>query len=311
MKKLFKKKQPDIPRRRMVTDEVKKPSNPQATFKRNRTLTGSTSNRFKATDTNQSDFESPRVHVHHLTHQRRRIFSILLIVIMSIAVLFLILSNFTATTSISMSDVSISKTIDNSIYEKTIQEYMDINPMSRFHFVLDQSSLTAYVSSKLPEVISVEQKGVVSPGMTNFVVTMRKPVAGWRINDKQYYVDSKGIPFERNYFAAPDVQIVDNSGASPQNGGAIASKRFLSFVGRVVALSKANGYTVTQAILPADTTRQLGVKLKEVNYLVKLSIDRPAGEQVEDMDRALKHFIAQGRNLTYIDVRVSGKAFFK
>jgi len=308
---LFKKKQSDIPRRRLVKDEIQKPGNPQAVFKRNRTLTGSTSNRFKSTETNQADFESPRAHVHHLTHQRRHIFSILLIVMLSITALFLILSNFTATASISMSDVSISKSINNSIYEKAILNYMEINPMSRFHFVLDQSALTDYVSSILPEVVSVKQKGVVSPGMTNFVITMRKPVAGWQINDKQYYVDSKGIPFERNYYASPGVQIVDNSGASLQSGTAIASKRFLSFVGRVVSLSSANGYTVTQAILPADTTRQLEVKLKEVSYLVKLSIDRPAGEQVEDMARALKHFTSQGRSLNYLDVRVSGKAFFK
>lgn len=311
MSLLKKKQSSDIPRRRLVRDDIQKPSNPQAVFKRNRTLTGSSSSRFKSMNTNQADFESPRAHVHHLTHQRRRVFSILFIVVLSISVLFLVLNNFTATASISLSDVSISKSVSSSVYEETIQEYMDINPMSRFHFVLNQSALTDYVASKLPEVVSVEQKGASSLGTADFMITMRKPVAGWQINDKQYYVDSKGIPFERNYYSAPDVQIIDNSGVSLRAGTAVASKRFLSFVGRVVSLSKANGYTVTQAILPVDTTRQLEIKLKEVSYLVKLSIDRPAGEQVEDMSRAIKHFTAQGKNLSYIDVRVSGKAFFK
>lgn len=309
---LFKKKQIDTPRRRLADNDAQKPNDSRAVFKRNRTLTGSTSSKLNVANVNQSNFESPRAHIHHLADKRRRVFSILSILLLSIIALFLILSNFTAKAAIGLQDVSVSKEVDYSIYEKSIQDYLDINPMSRFHFILNQSALSDYVSSKLPEVMSVEQKGTANFfGTTNFVINMRKPVAGWRINDKQYYVDSKGIPFERNYFASPDVQIVDNSGITPNTGGAVASKRFLSFVGKVVSLSKSNGYTVTQAILPANTTRQLEVKVKEASYSVKLSIDRPAGEQVEDMARALRYFIGNGRKLTYIDVRVSGKAFYK
>ena len=306
---LFKnKKQTDIPRRRSAAiREVKTTDISSDTFKRNRTLTGTSSSKLNI----NTELDSPRSHAHKLANQRRKVFSVLLIVIGSIIFLGLIIVNFTASSNIIISDAAISKTVDTSIYQKSIQDYMDINPMSRFHFLLDQSALTDYMSSILPEVESVEQKGVTGPGNTNFVIIMRKPVAGWQINDKQYYVDSKGIPFERNYFSAPDVQIVDNSGASLQTGTAIASKRFLSFIGRIVSLSKARGYTVTQASLPANTTRELEIKLKEGDYLVKLSIDRPAGEQIEDMARAVQYFTSHGKILSYIDVRVSGKAFYK
>lgn len=311
---LFKKKQSNIPRRRATDDGDRshiETKTPQMVFKRNRTLTGTKSNNFRSAANVKSDFESPRVHVHHLTRQRRIVFNALLIVLLSVALIFLLLNNFTASAAIGLSDTSISKPVDNNLYEKAIQEYLDINPMNRFHFALDQSALSAYVSSKLPEVASVEQKNSVGPGVTRFAITMRKPVAGWRIENKQYYVDSMGISFEQNYFSAPEVLIVDNSGASLEKGTAIASKRFLSFVGRVVALSKASGYTVNQATLPIDTTRQLEIKLKEVDYIVKLSIDRPAGEQVEDMARSIKYLAVQGKALSYIDVRVSGKAFYK
>jgi len=310
---LFKKKQSNIPRRRAAISEIKIQSEtPQAIFKRNRTLTGTKSNNFGTTANIKADFESPRAHVHHLTHQRRLVSGALLIVLLSTISLFLILDNFTASVMVSVSDTAISRSVDDALYTKIIQEYLDINPMSRFHFLLSEQSLTSYVSSKLPEISSVEQKSTVGPGKTSFGLTMRKPVAGWQIDNKQYYVDSKGIPFERNYFSAPEVLIIDSSGASSlQKGTAIASKRFLSFVGRVVSLSKASGYTVTQAILPIDTTRQLEIKLKEVSYSVKLSIDRPAGEQIEDMSRSIKYLSARGRTPGYIDVRVSGKAFYK
>jgi len=227
------------------------------------------------------------------------------------ALLWTLINNFTATVIVSVPSMAISKPVDSSYYGKVIQEYLNINPMSRLHFLLDQSALTTYVSSKLPEVLTVVQQNMIGIGETNFAITMRIPVAGWMINGKQYYVDSKGIPFEKNYFLVPTVQIVDNSGTPPQTGTAIASNRFLSFVGRVVSLAKASGYTVTQAILPVNTTRELEIRFKENNFLVKLSIDRPVGEQVEDMGRAVQYFISHGQTPNYIDVRVSGKAFFE
>jgi hypothetical protein len=140
---------------------------------------------------------------------------------------------------------------------------------------------------------------------------MRKPVAGWKIDNKQYFVDAKGVAFERNYYGNPTVQIVDDSGAVLQQGTTVASNRFLGFVGRIVALSKDRGYIVSQAILPAGTTRQLEVKIQDVGPLVKLSIDRPAGEQVEDMGRALVFLAGRGQSPAYVDVRVSGKAFYQ
>lgn len=308
--KLFKKKQSNIPRRRLVERETSTPTSSDI-FRRNRTLTGTTSNHLGSANT-KSDLESPRTHVHHLTTKRQKVFSILVVVIASAVFLWLLVSNFTATVAVSASSsVAMSKPIGSTRYQKVIQEYLNVNPMSRVHFLLDQSALTAYVSNELPEVSSVAWQDMVGIGKTNYVITMRIPVAGWKIDDKQYYVDSKGVSFELNYFSAPAVQIVDNSGILPQTGTAIASNRFLGFIGRVVALAKASGYTVTQAVLPSGTTRELEVRLKDSNFLVKLSIDRPAGEQVEDMVSAVRYFTSRGQIPNYIDVRVSGKVFYK
>lgn len=305
----FKKKKSDLPRRRLTGSDVTTASSSDI-FRRNRTLTGTTSDRLASIDS-RADLESPRTHVHHLSIRRRKVFSTLMVVFASTIFIWVLVSNFTATVVVGVSGVSISKSADVSIYEKTIQEYLGSNPMSRLRPLLDQSALSIYVSSKLPEVEDIAQQNIMGIGKTNFSIKMRTPVAGWKINDKQYYVDSKGIPFERNYFSTPTVQIVDNNGVSLKTGTAIASKRFLGFVGRVVALTKAGGYTVTQAVLPVDTARELDIRLLEGNYLIKLSIDRSAGEQVEDMVRSVRYFTTKGQTPSYIDVRVSGKAFYK
>ena len=306
---LFTKKKSNIPMRRSAGRNVHSVSTSDI-FRRNRTLTGTTSNNLDSTDV-RSDLESDRIHVHHLTNHRRKILSVFMVVFVSVILLWVLISNFTATVIVRVSDTNISKPVDSSRYEKAIQNYLDINPISRFNFLLDQSSLTKYISDNLPEVSGVSQQNMAGIGETNFVVTMRTPVAGWKINDKQYYVDSKGISFEQNYFLAPTVQIVDSSGASPQMGTAIVSNRFLGFVGRVVSAAKTSGYTVTQAVLPANTTRELEIHIKDNTTLVKLSIDRPAGEQIEDMANALKYCASHSISPSYIDVRVSGKAFYK
>jgi hypothetical protein len=53
------------------------------------------------------------------------------------------------------------------------------------------------------------------------------------------------------------------------------------------------------------------IVLQGMTTQVKLLIDRGAGEQVEDMDHALVYLKSHGLAPGYIDVRVSGKAFYK
>jgi len=306
--KLFFKKKSDIPRRRLADDGDDSNQKVSSIFMRNRTLSGYLSGGRNIVDPN---VDSPRTNVHHLAIKRRKIFAIFLFAVLAIVFLWFLISNFTAGVSIVASNVTISKSIDESKYSKVIQDYLNANPLGRFNFFLDSSSLNDYVSNKLPEVELITESGMASIGDTRFSIKMRRPVAGWKIDGKQYFVDNKGVPFESNYYNDSIIQITDNSGATLQTGAASVSKRFLSFVGLVVSLSSSSGYTVSQASLPLNTTRELDVTIKDINLLVKLSIDRPAGEQVEDMSRAIQYFVKQNRMPTYIDVRVSGKAFFK
>lgn len=307
---LFSKKRSDLPRRRRQVSEDPTSTIPEV-FMRNRTLTGTTSPQLNSVGSD-THLESTRTHTHRLTIVRRKVFSVFLTTLLVVAFIWTLISHMTASAAISTSETNIVTSIDKHRYEKVIQEYLDINPIGRLSFFLDQSALTAYVANKLPEVQNVSQRGMAGFGITEFSLTFRKPLAGWKIGPKQYYVDADGIPFDINYYMAPDVQIVDNSGVTVKAGTtAIASKRFLGYVGRVVSQAANRGYTVTKAVLPPDTTRELEVTLKQGGYVVKLSIDRPVGEQIEDMDNAVRYFTAHNQVPRYIDVRVGGKAFYK
>lgn len=310
-----KKQQPDIaPRRRQSNATAPTERATEAdlsqryAFKRNRTLTGSASSQVVSINEANAQLKSSRVQAHDLARQRRRIGSVLGITLLAVGVLFGLVSQFTSQAVVRTSDVS--RSLDPK-YAQVVDEYLSRHPIERLRFLLHEEGLNAYMQSITPEVGSVIVDGSAGFGKSTFVITMRQPIAGWSIRGVQQYVDASGTSFLKNHFSAPEVQIVDNSGIQVEAGQAVASNQFLGFVGRVVGLSNARGYTVTQVVIPQNTTRQIELRLKDISYPVKLVIDRPAGEQVEDMARSLGWLKSRNQTPGYLDVRVSGRAFYK
>ncbi len=305
------KKQTDTPRRRQAAFrdvEHKDDLEERYSFRRNRTITGSTSSQIVSSNESNAQIKSPRVQAHELTQQRRHIGATLLLVLIGAGILFFLISQFTAGAVVRATDVSVQ--LDPS-YEKLIQSYLSSQPIERLRFVTDTTHLTQYVQAQAPEVANVSMDGSAGLGKSTFVLTLREPTVGWTINGKQQYVDSTGTAFGRNYFTSPAVQVVDKSGVQVEAGQAIASNRFLGFVGRAVALTKAQGFVVTQVIIPEGTTRQVALQLHGISYPVKFSVDRGVGEQIEDMARAVRWLKAHGQSPKYLDVRVSGEAFYR
>lgn len=308
-----KKQQKDLPRRRQQGDAPSRVSEEELeqryAFRRNRTITGSASSRITSANDAGADIKSPRVQAHELAKKRRNIGGTLLFVLACSLGLFTLVFQFTADPVVRIAgDASIKP---DDTYEKIIQDYLGAQPAERLRFLLDEAKLTDYLQRKAPEVQNVDVKGSSGFGASTFAITMRAPIAGWNVGGKQRYVDASGVAFTRNYFASPAVQIIDKSGIQVASGQAIASNRFLGFVGQVVGLAKSQSYTVTQVIIPEMTTRQVELRLKDVEYPIKFSVDRPAGEQVEDMARAIQWMTVRSIKPEYVDVRVSGKAYYR
>lgn len=276
-----------------------------SSFQRGRTLSGMRDAVY------EHGVESDRSRAHLLAERRRRVALIFVIVLGGIILITLLISQLTASVLVATTDTALTRQIDDRQYASTINDYLAVHPVERLRFALNDQALTDYVAAKWPEVSAVRQAPLSTFTVTTFRLTFRHPIAGWQINNQQYYVDSKGVAFENNYFAAPTVQIIDQSGAVPNASSEVTSIRFLSFVGRVVSQAAGRGYTVNKAILPVGTTRELDIQMNGVGPYVKLSIDRGAAEQVEDMDNALKYFAGHGIGPKYIDVRVSGRAYYQ
>ncbi len=310
---LFSKKQKaEIPRRRQAAarEERQAQLDDQTSqlFRRNQTLTGSASSRISSPGESNAQMKSPRVQTHELTQKRRHVGGILGLVLMICGVLYLLLTQLSATVITRASVASIK--LDAS-YAVAINDYFATQPLERLRFVTNMNHLNEYVQAKVPEVASITMNGSDGFGKTVFSLTMRRPIVSWNINGRIEYVDDTGTSFGRNYFATPAVQVIDKSGVQVQAGQTVASNRFLAFVGRAVGLSKQQNFTVTQVIIPEGTTRQIELQLQGIAYPIKLSIDRGVGEQIEDMARAIHWLQAHGQTPQYLDVRVAGEAFYR
>ncbi len=282
----------------------------QRAFQRNRTLTGSLSSHVASSNEAKAELRSPRVHAHHLAMLRQRVMGALGTTLLVALALYLLIGQFTAEATVTLEGLS-KQPAAQKLYEPMIQEYLNQRPLERLRFLTNTSELTRFVQQKAPEVEQVDVQGAARFATSAFSLSMRQPITGWTIGGAQQFVDADGIPFTRNYYANPTVQIVDKSGIPTVNGQAVASNRFLGFVGRLVGLVKAAGLTTEQVIIPLGTTRQIDLKIKDLSYTVKCSIDRPAGEQAEDMSRTIGYLQSRGITPGYVDVRVSGKAYYR
>ena len=304
---LFSKKKPDLPRRRQ-SDALNDSLDERYTFRRNQTLTGSASPRVVTANDMSAQIRSPRAHAHELARRRQHVGSILFVTLLGCALLGFLIMQFTASVTVRSNELTMQ--LDDR-YSRDIEDYFNRQPIERLRFLLREDRLLAYLQSVAPEVAKVDVEGSVGYGNTAFALTMREPIVAWNINNNRQYVDTSGTAFTRNYYTDPKVQVVDESGIQINGGETVASNRFLGFIGRVVGLAKSSGYTVTDVILPRGMTREVDIKLEGVGYPIRFSVDRPAGEQIEDMDRALTWLTANSQNPEYLDVRVSRRSYYR
>lgn len=278
-------------------------------YRRGRTIAASTYTRKNSASEKIHGNYSPREKAHRLNNMRRKVMAVLITLCVLCAVLAAMIWSFTASVLVTFPNAS--SIPERQQYEAVVQDYLTKNPTERLRFNLNEARLSEFAMQENPEIARITQDGFAGFAKTTFSIELRQPVVSWQVGRTQYFVDKDGVSFSRNVFQTPEVTIVDNSGVEHTTGTAIASARFLSFVGRTVAIAQDRGLTVTQVAIPAGTSRQVELIIKDVAYPLILSIDRSPGEQVEDGMRAIAHFANAGRTPTYVDVRVKGRAFFR
>ena len=307
-----------VPRRRQGTDsqQMVRPAGSDLanrnSFRRNRTLTGSSSAKVASSGELNAELRSPRAHVHHLTTLRRRLTFYFVTVCFGAFGLYILISQLVASLSVQITGVELVPPADKAAYQTAVESYYAARPTERLRFLLNETALTAHVQATRPEV----ERVAISPGseLSTAVVTItpRKAIARWSFeDDADRYVDAHGVVFLRNYQGTPLLKIVDKSGIRSTSTRVVASNRFLSFVGQVISGTESYKLKVAKVTIPAFTTRQVTLTMKGERTQYRLSVDRLVGEQVEDIARIHTYLKRKSISPRYVDVRVKGKAFYQ
>lgn len=284
-------------RRRVDNESQTENSVDVAAYRRSRTLS----------ERRHTDESSPRQGAWDLRKRRRKLVARLAIVLAAAACVLGLLTQLTATITVE-TPAGLGK---NPEYAAVLEGYLAERPIERLRFMLNTARLHEYFLEKAPEVQSVEVHGGTQLAHSILRLTFRQPVAQWSAGDTVYFVDTTGVTFEKNHFAEPKIVVSDQSGVPAEAGQEVINQRFLSFLGQAVALFDKHGLTVTEAILPPDTVRQVEFRLDGKPYVVRMTIDRTAEAQVEEALKAISFLDGRGSTPSYIDVRVDQRVFYK
>ena len=248
--------------------------------------------------------------LHSLARRRLGLFRLLVISVSVVIIATLVIGLSIHHQKVQLVGVGASVT-ESDYYAKLIGEYFYERPFERFRPALNIVTLNHFLRARAPEIDLVQSIENNFLQATVMRLSLRKPVVMWESAGNKYYVDNYGIPFTKNYFADPNLSVVDKSGVEIERISQVANNDFLGFIGRVIALAAERNLPVAKIIVPPLTTRQIEVYFADSTFPVKMSTDGNAAKQVEDAARMLKYLNERKIMPNYVDVRVERRAYYK
>lgn len=107
----------------------------------------------------------------------------------------------------------------------------------------------------------------------------------------------------------PTIEIIDEAATSSSSS---LTNRMLEYINQVSTDLRTYGIVPTKAVVPSSAIREVDFYIEGYNGFLKTTVDRGAGVTAEDADRMLRYLKEQGiSDFTYIDLRLSGKAYWK
>ena len=108
----------------------------------------------------------------------------------------------------------------------------------------------------------------------------------------------------------PTIEIIDE--ASVAGGESKITSRMRLFIGQLEQDLIELGYQPAKAIIPQSAIREVDLYLDGQPGYFKTHIDRTSAVTAEDIDRMIRYMSGQGiTEYEYVDVRISGKAYWK
>ena len=290
------KEEKNLTRREMREKILEERSREKGDFRRGKTISR-----------HQKEY-SERSENQKLVIRRRKLGAFFVILAIFISLISIFLFQFISKVSVVSNE---SKSQNLSKYEKSVEEYLNINPSERILSNLNKNALLESLQKDYPEVLSISD--IKFNGLTSYKIYLdfRKPVASWLVDGKEFFVDSEGVSFSVNNFEKPSLNIIDDSGAIVSNGKNVASSSFFSFIGKLVSAANKQGLEVSKIRIPPLSLRQVEVSVKGVSYFARMSTADSAEGQIINFKKAIEYFRTHKISPNYIDLRIEGKGYYK
>lgn len=243
-----------------------------------------------------------------LVIRRRKLGAFFVVLAIFISLISIFLFQFISKVSVVSNE---SKSQNLSKYEKSVEEYLNINPSERILSNLNKNALLESLQKDYPEVLSISD--IKFNGLTSYKIYLdfRKPVASWLVDGKEFFVDSEGVSFNVNNFEKPSLNIIDDSGAIVSNGKNVASSSFFSFIGKLVSAANKQGLEISKIRIPPLSLRQVEVSVEGISYFARMSTADSAEGQIINFKKAIEYFRTHKISPNYIDLRIEGKGYYK
>ncbi|MDR2524533.1 MAG: hypothetical protein LBC95_03290 [Candidatus Nomurabacteria bacterium] len=290
-----------VTRRRAVVFDGEK------NFARSRTI----NSRDVERDSRDREIELERRQTKRLLNRRRRARMILLCIVVGLALVAALASQYTASISkVSYTNSEMSRQPNNEDYVALVQEYLNSRPTERFSFSFHANGLTSFLGDKASEIESATIMNRPFMG-GELQIKMRQPLAAWQTAGVSEYVDASGAIFSKNFFIEPTVTLKDESGLENISSD-VASRRFLNFIGQVIShVNAGDAGQVSSVSIPLGAIRYVEFRLDTHAYPIKAQIDREPLSQANDIVNIVKYLDANNIKPSYADVRIAGKGYWR
>lgn len=206
-----------------------------------------------------------------------------------------------------------SVSLPTASYRAATEHILNGSLTDRTKLTLNSSALAAQLKKQFPEIDSVNISYSVFSWRPTISLKLSRPVL--IIEDagsNTYLVSNSGIVVGMGSVAKSNLPLVkDDSSLSPVTGQPILPANYVNFISELLAQLAANGVSVSQLILP-KASAELDLTPKGQNYFVKFNLQGDAEEQAGTYLAAAHYLSKQGIHPgSYIDVRLSGRAYYK
>jgi hypothetical protein len=179
-------------------------------------------------------------------------------------------------------------------------------------FVSEDDFEPLYKHKYIQEIDSIEIKKVWQERSLVILLTGTEPLMRWRSDGGTYYIDEGGIASQKIDKGTGETLplIIDESNIRVEEGTQVASSQFVIFVKQISTTLEEQSNLKIASLRVEESTNEL-FATTTTDITIRFATDNSASGQVESAKKVLIAAKKAGHTVSYIDVRLPHKAYYK